>query len=67
MADKVYCRELEDKSGFVVCFGGFLPPYPAPLGGRNRWEEVLGLGSTRKEAWQDYSTRKYFWRVNRWD
>lgn len=57
MADKVYCRELEDHSGFAVCFGGFLPPEPAPVAGRNRWEEVLGLGSTREEAWADYRNR----------
>ena len=51
MADKVYCRELEDHSGFVVCFGGFLPPEPASVAGRDRWEKVLGLGSTREAAW----------------
>ena len=54
MSDKVYCRELEDHSGFVVCFGGFLPSGSSPIGGRNRWEKVLGLGGTRREAWKDY-------------
>lgn len=58
MSDKVYCRELEDKSGFVVCYGSFLPSYPAPIAGRDKWEKVLGLGDTRKEAWEDYGNRK---------
>lgn len=57
--DRVYCRKLEDGSGFVVCFGGILrtneygifPVLP-------KWEEVLGLGKTRKEAWADYRSRK---------
>lgn len=58
MSDKVYCRSLEDNSGFVVCFGGFLPPKPYSIGGRDRWEQVLGIGSTRKEAWTDYRRMK---------
>lgn len=55
--DRVYCRKLEDGSGFVVCFGSKLPAGP-PVGGRNKWEEVLGSGKTAKEAWADYRSRK---------
>jgi hypothetical protein len=52
MKDKIYCRQLEDKSGYGVFLGG--PPGPAL-----RWEEVLGLGSTEKQAWKSYETGMY--------
>jgi hypothetical protein len=58
----VYCRPLEYQSGFIVTNktkgqnDSFLPD--APHGGRDRWELVLGVGETRREAWKDYLNRK---------
>ena len=49
MADKIYCRELEDHSGFVVCFGGFLPPEPASVAGRDRGKRFLVSGARGKQ------------------
>jgi hypothetical protein len=52
-----YCRELEDKSGFVVVRTivksykySLLKDYVDP-----RWEEVLALGNTMEEALSNYN------------
>lgn len=45
--NNIYCRKLEDGSGFVVVEAS-----------RGKWEKVLGLGSTQSEAWADYRSLK---------
>lgn len=44
----VYCRTLEDSSGFGV----FRRVYKC-----SRWEVCLGVGATRASAWADYRER----------
>lgn len=60
MFNSVYCRELEDKSGFAVFEGTAKGNRAAERnhGGRDRWEKCVGLGGTREEAWKDYRTRR---------
>ena len=51
----VYCRQLEDGSGFGVFVGTLKEnTLPAYAGGRERWEQCVGVGSTRAAAWADY-------------
>jgi hypothetical protein len=58
--ESVYCRRLEDGSGFGVFVGTLkentLPAFP--VAGRERWEPCAGVGSTRAEAWADYRASK---------
>jgi hypothetical protein len=58
MLNPVYCRQLEDGSGFGV-FQGILHwskrLFREVLD--ERWESCLGLGQSRVEAWKDYRTR----------
>ena len=61
-----YCRKLEDNSGFVVVqtilretsfymqVHHGAPRYAVC----QKWENVLGLGSSRDTAWSDYRKRK---------
>ena len=60
ISNPVYCRQLEDKSGFGVFAGTAKENMAASpnRGGRDRWEQCVGVGSTRAEAWKDYRTRK---------
>jgi hypothetical protein len=62
MKEAVYCRQLEDGSGFGVFVGTLnkntLPAFPAPVAGRDRWEECVGVGGTRVAAWADYRARE---------
>jgi len=59
MLNPVYCRQLEDKSGFGV-FQGIVGWSKGLLREvrDDRWERCKGLGSTREEAWEDYRNRK---------
>lgn len=52
---RVYCRRLEDGSGYGI-FPGLrkLPPVPINRGGRDRWEQCLGVGTTVAGAWKSY-------------
>ena len=52
MLNPVYCRKLEDNSGFGVFLGTAKENQAGP--GRPRWEQCVGVGRTRKEAWADY-------------
>lgn len=56
MPKPVYCRQLEDKSGFGVFVGTAKENQAGPA--RPRWEQCAGVGSTRKEAWADYYKSK---------
>jgi hypothetical protein len=60
MLNFVYCRQLEDKSGFGVFLGTARNNRASdPLhGGRGRWEQCVGVGKTQAAAWKDYRTRK---------
>lgn len=58
-----YCRALEDNSGFIVALPIIRKTsfYMRVFHGApaeficDKWERVLGLGSTPEEAWADYS------------
>jgi hypothetical protein len=55
MLNPVYCRQLEDKSGFGVFQG--IVHYSKGLGKNildERWETCLALGSSRENAWKNY-------------
>jgi len=54
----VYCRQLEDKSGFGVFVGTAKENRAAApnRGGRPRWEQCVGVGITRRAAWKDYKS-----------
>ena len=64
----VYCRQLEDKSGFAVCQGIVrwgMTQWSDELGMRvfgytldPKWETCLGVGKTREAAWNDYHSKK---------
>jgi hypothetical protein len=62
MRHSAYCRQLEDGSGFGVFAGtrkeNMLSAAPAPAFGRERWEQCLGVGTTRIAAWADYRKNK---------
>jgi len=56
----VYCRQLEDGSGFGV-FEGTKKENTLPQGlhgGREKWELCVGFGRTKEEAEADYQKRK---------
>lgn len=58
MLNPVYCRQLEDNSGFGVFQG--IVGWSKGLARRvldEKWESCLGLGSSPEEAWEDYRTR----------
>jgi hypothetical protein len=52
-----YCRALEDNSGFIVAQPIIRKTSPYVEGPREficpKWERVLGLGNTPKQAWAD--------------
>jgi hypothetical protein len=55
----VYCRKLEDNSGFAVCQR--IVGYNNTSGKSwivEKWELCLGLGSTREGAWKEYSVNQ---------
>ncbi len=55
MLNPVYCRQLEDHSGFGIFQG--IVKWSKHLSAEvldEKWEVCLGLGSTRKAAWKDY-------------
>ena len=59
MLNSVYCRRLEDSSGFgvfrrIVTWSSFLSK---PLIDAN-WELCLCLGSTKNAAWENYQALK---------
>lgn len=59
MINPVYCRQLEDKSGFGVFQG--IAHWSNHLYRKilnEKWETCLGLGSSKEEAWEDYRTRE---------
>lgn len=59
MKQSVYCRKLEDDSGFGVFQRKVA--YSVAAGHKvedHKWEMCLGVGSTQKEAWEDYQARK---------
>ena len=57
----VYCRKLEDDSGFIVAQPIVRQTSFHVVGPReficDKWEKVAGLGRTRKEAQEDYKRR----------
>lgn len=59
-AQDVYCRRLEDNSGFGIFVGTRKENMAAAIhqGGRDRWEQCVGVGSTRSAAWADYREHK---------
>jgi hypothetical protein len=57
MLNPIYCRQLEDKSGFGV-FQGIVhwSKYLFAEVLDEKWETCLGVGSSRAKAWKDYGT-----------
>jgi hypothetical protein len=59
MLNPVYCRRLEDSSGFGVFQRIVLRRKNSSIAVLDeKWETVLGLGETRAEAWKDYRNGK---------
>lgn len=59
MLNPVYCRRLEDNSGFGVFQG--IKHWAKHLCAwvlDERWETCLGVGRSAVEAWEDYRTQK---------
>lgn len=50
---KLYCRVLEDGSGFGVFPKPFTILGPDDEGG-DEWEPILSIGNTSAEAWENY-------------
>jgi hypothetical protein len=60
MLNPVYCRRLEDQSGWGV-FQRIIR-WAIHLSANildEKWEVCLGLGNSRAEAWSDYRNRKF--------
>jgi len=59
MLNFVYCRQLEDKSGFGVMQRIVLWRKNPPIAVLDeKWERVLGVGKSTAAAWKDYWAHK---------